>query len=196
MNKIYFVSRRGASDLAVLCDAHAAAHGPTYDAVSEPLDDSDEHCVLCLERLKGELLETATEIIDVDGRGLRLFFELIAGLLDARAESDDDDAHLFKIAREGTERTLTNIVEVEFDKYSEGDAVVLAREVERQGYTVPLGSTGIITRITDAGVIVKLDREVSGAGGAPHDTLLFDDCESEGFKSHFLRCVRKVSPAR
>ena len=162
MNKIYFVSRRGASDLAVLCDAHAAAHGPTYDAVSEPLDDSDEHCVLCLERLKGELLETATEIIDVDGRGLRLFFELISGLLDARAESDDG----------------------------------VAREVERQGYTVPLGSTGIITRITDAGVIVKLDREVSGAGGAPHDTLLFDDCESEGFKSHFLRCVRKVSPAR
>ncbi len=195
-NKLYFVSRAGASDLAALCDEHASTHGPNYDAVSEPLDDSDEPCVLCLARLKGELLETATEIINVDGSGLRLFFELISGLLSARAEVGDEDSHLFQIALEGAERTLTNLVEIEFDKFSEGDEIILRREVERPGYTVPLGSTGIITRITGAGVVIKLDREVSCAGGGLQENLLFDDGETEGFKSQFLRGVRRSRTSR
>src|SRR5215210_5129663 len=142
MNKVYFVERGGVPEPTVLCDKHAQEEVP-FDAVSEPLEETDDPCVVCFEQLKEEMLEIATEIIDTDGRGLRTYLGLLAGLLEARAEAGDESEDVFRAALVGVERAIANVIEIEIDRFNEGDAVEFTRDVARTPrFTVPSGARG------------------------------------------------------
>lgn len=188
MNNIYFVQKGGASEPAVLCEEHARRIEP-FDAVSEPMDESDEPCVVCLARAKDGLLEIATEQIDADGGGMLTFLRLLAGLLEARTDSGDEFEEIFRAALGGVDRAIENVVEILFDKFDAGDAVVFARDVQRPPhYLIPARATGRVERIAGGMVTVTLDRAVPGEGAGDLRALLFDD------KEEFLHAVRKLRP--
>lgn len=190
MNNIYFVQKGGASEPAVLCEDHARRIEP-FDAVSEPMDESDEPCVVCLARAKDELLEIATELIDADGSGMLPFLRLLAGLLEARTGAGDETEieDIFRAALGGVDRAIENVVEILFDKFDAGDPVVFARDVHRPPhYVIPARATGRVERIAGGMVTVTLDRAVRGEGADDLRALLFDD------KEEFLHAVRKLRP--
>ena len=188
MNNVYFVEKGGASEPAVLCEAHAQGIKP-FDAVSEPLDPSDDPCVVCFARAKDELLELATEIIDADGSGMLPFLRLIAGLLDARTEFGDEAEEIFRAALGGVDRAIENVLEILFDKFDEGDAVEFTRDVTRPPhFVVPSRATGRVGRIGGGMVSVTLDRPARGGGSDELSIVLFDD------KEEFLHSIRKSRP--
>ncbi|MFL6284469.1 MAG: hypothetical protein ACJ74Q_15095 [Pyrinomonadaceae bacterium] len=191
MNRIYFVQVGGSSEPIPLCERHAGDESP-FDAVSEALDETDEACVICSKRLNDEMLEVATEIIDTDGRGLRAFFNLLAGLLEVRADADDESSDLFRAALDGVERTVSNVGEIEIDRFSEGDAVLFAREVKRPPhFTVPMGTRGHVTLLRGLNICVTLDREVSGQDNEDYNAVWF---EGAAGRHEFLDAVRKLPP--
>lgn len=188
MNHVYFVQRGGASETAVLCEGHAERIAP-FDAVSEPLDPSDDPCVVCVARAGEELLDIAAELIDVDGSGMLRFLRLIAGLLEARTGLDDAAEEVFRAALGGVDRAIENVVEILFDKFDEGDAAVFTREVTREPhFVIPAHTTGRVSRIAAGMVSVTLDRAASGPASSELREVLFDG------KEEFLHAVRKSSP--
>ena len=189
MNNIYFVQKGGASEPAALCEDHARRIEP-FDAVSEPMDESDEPCVVCLARAKDELLEIATELIDADGSGMLPFLRLLAGLLEARTGAGDEFEEIFRAALGGVDRAIENVAEILFDKFNAGDAVVFTRDVQRPPhFVIPAHATGRVERIGGGMVSVTLDRAVRGGGADDLIAVLFDD------KEEFLHSVRRLHPA-
>jgi|SRR5947209_12407531 len=194
MNKVYFVETDGASEPKVLCDDHAQRETP-FDAVSDALEETDEPCVVCFERAKEEVIELATEIIDTDGRGLRTYLGLLAGLLEARVDSGDESSDVFRAALAGVERAVENVTEVEFDKFSEGDAVEFRRDVARPPhFTVPSGACGRIVLLRGKSVCVNLDSTISGHDSEDYDSVWFDGDDGHDHRTEFLDSVRKVGP--
>ena len=191
MNNVHFVERRGASEPAVLCEEHAQGVKP-FDAVSEPIEPSEEPCVICLARDKDALLEIAADIIGLDGRGMATFLNLLAGLLEARAEVDDEGGDVFRAALGGIERALANVQEIRFDKFNVGDVVVFTREVSRPPHvTIPFGATGKVELIWSESVCVRLDRPVTGRDSASYDAVWFDGEGGHDWRGEFLDCVRR-----
>ena len=192
MNNIHFVEKGGASEPAVLCEEHAQRIEP-FDAVSEPMDPSDEPCVVCFARYKDELIEVATDIIGTDGSGMSSFLNLVAGLLEARAEGDDEGADVFHAALGGIERAITNVQEIRFDKFNVGDAVVFTREVARPPHvTVPFGSRGTVELIWSESICIKLDRPVTGGDSVSYDAVWFDGEGGHDWRAEFLDSVSKT----
>lgn len=190
-NKIYFAQTDGSAEPKALCERHAGEESP-FEAVSEPLDDTDEPCAVCAEKLTEEFLEIATEIIDPDGRGLRRFLNMVAGLLEARADAGDASSELFRAGFEGLDRAAENVAELEFDKFDEGDAVLFAREVTRHPYfTVPMGARGRLTLIRGESVCVTLDREASGRDSQGYSAVWFEGVSG---RFEFLGALRKLPP--
>jgi hypothetical protein len=194
MNNVYFVEKGGVSEPTVLCDRHAQEEVP-FDAVSEALEETDDPCVVCFEQTKEEMLEIAAEIIDTDGRGLRTYLGLLAGLLEARAEAGDEYEDVFRAALSGVERAAANVIEIEIDNFDEGDAVEFTRDVARPPrFTVPSGARGRIVLLRGKSVCVNLDRTISGHDSEDYDTVWFDGDDGHDHRTEFLDSVRKVGP--
>lgn len=192
MNNIHFVEKGGASEPAFLCEEHAQKIAP-FDAVSEPMDPSDEPCVVCFARHKDELIEVATDIIGTDGGGMPPFLNLVAGLLGARTEGDDEGADVFRAALGGIERAITNVQEIRFDRFNVGDAVVFTSEVARPPHvTVPFGSRGAVELIWSESIRIKLDRPVAGGDSAEYDAVWFGGEGGRDWRAEFLDGVRKT----
>ena len=120
---------------------------------------------------------------------IRPFLRLLAGLLEARAGAGDEFEEIFRAALGGVDRAIENVVEILFDKFDAGDAVVFSRDVRRPPhYVIPARATGRVERIAGGMVTVTLDRAVRGEGADDLRALLFDD------KEEFLHSVRKLRP--